>query len=146
MNTLEEFKAEWKKDTVINQLDLSRESLKSASIHSKYIDLLVDSKRRVSRKGHDLARMHQFKKKYWAGHLTKEELIEYGLPQYQLTAPLKSQTDSMLEADEDCIKIKEEVEELELIVFFLENVMKSIYSRSFDIKNSIDFSRFQAGN
>lgn len=139
-------KAEWKDDTKINQLDLSRESLKTPHIHSKYIDLLVDAKRKVSRKNHDLARMHQFKKRYWAGQLSKEELIDYGLPQYQLNAPLKSQVDSMLDADEDCIKIKEEIEECELIVFFLENVMKSIYSRSFDIKNSIDFSKFQAGN
>ncbi len=44
------------------------------------------------------------------------------------------------------IMLKEEIEECELIVFFLENVMKRIYSRSFGVKNSIEFSKFQAGN
>lgn len=143
---LDSLKDEWKKDTVINQLDLSRESLKTPHVHSKYVDLLVDAKRKVSRKRHDLARMQQFKTRYFNGLLTKEELKEYDLPQYQYSKPLKSEMQNMLDADEDCIKIKEEIEECELIVFFLENVMKSIYSRSFDIKNSIEFSKFQAGN
>lgn len=144
--SLDEIKAEWKKDTVINEHDLSRESLKSPHIHSKYIDMLVDAKRKVSRKKHDLARMQQFKTRYFSGLLTKDELIEYNLPQYQYSKPLKSDMAGVLDADEDCIKIKEEIEECELIVFFLDNVMKSIYSRSFDIKNSIEFSKFQAGN
>lgn len=143
---IEELKKEWQIDTKINELDLSRESLKTPHVHSKYVDMLVDAKRKVSRKRHDLARMQQFKTRYFSGLLTKDELVEYDLPQYQFTRPLKGEMQNMLDADEDCIKIKEEIEECELIVFFLENVMKSIYSRSFDIKNSIDFSKFQAGN
>lgn len=143
---LTELKESWKIDTKINELDLSRESLKSPQLHSKYINLLVDSKRRVSRKRHDLARMQHFKTRYWNGQLSKAELIEYDIPQYQLNSPLKSQLESMFDADEDCIKIKEEIEELELSVFFLENVMKSLYSRSFDIKNSVEWNKHLAGN
>lgn len=143
---LEELKQSWKSDTKINELDLSRESLKTPHLHSKYLDLLIDAKRRTSKTRHDLARMQQFKGRYYRGELSKDELKEYGLPQYQFNAPLKSQMESVLDADEDCIKIKENIEELETMVYMLEAIMKSIYSRSFDIKNSIEFTKFQAGN
>lgn len=142
---LEEMKREWKVDANINELDLTRESLKVPKLHSKYIDMYVDSKRKFSRKKHDLARMQQFKARYYRGELSKAELTEYGLPQYQLNKPLNSQMDAVLAADEDCIKISEEIDEIELQIIFLEGVMKSIYSRSFDIKNSIEFAKFQAG-
>lgn len=145
MYNLEQLKEAWKVDVKISELDLSRESLKVPSLHSKYLDLLVDAKRKLSRKRHDLARMHQFKQKYWAGLLTKEELKEYDLPQYQYSKPLKGEVDAKLAGDDDCIAIQEEIEEIELQVFFLESVMKSVHSRSFDIKNSIEFSKFQAG-
>lgn len=142
---IEELKKEWKRDAQINELDLSREALKVPQLHSKYIDLFTDAKRKFTRKKHDLARMQQFKARYYRGELTKAELVEYNLAQYQLNKVLNSQMEAVLAADEDCIKIAEEIEELEIIVFFLEGVMRSIYSRSFDIKNSIAFSVFQAG-
>jgi len=143
---LEELQQEWKIDTKINELDLSRESLKTPHLHSKYIDHLVGAKRRLSRAKHDLARMAAFKVKYWSGHLTKEELIEYELPQYQYTKPLKSEVEGKLLADEDYIKILDNIEGLEIMIGFLESVMKSIFARSFDIKNSIEWGKFQAGN
>lgn len=144
--TLDQLKNEWKTDTKIDQHDLSRESLNGAKLHSKYLDLLIECKREAKRHTHDLARMYQFKQRYWSGLFTKEELKEFNLPQYQFAKPLKAEMDSKLAADEDCISIQESIDECELKIFFLESVMKSVHSRSFDIKNSIDFARFQAGN
>lgn len=143
---LDEIQQNWKKDCSINELDLSRESLKIPHLHSKYIDLLVGAKRQVSRAGHDLARMQHVKSKYYKGELTKAELEGYELIPYQFNKPLKSEMEAILDADEDCIKIKENIEGLGIMIYFLESVMKSIQSRSFDIKNSIEWGKFQAGN
>ena len=145
MTTLTEIKALWKADAVINELDLSKESLRSPMLHSKYLDLLVDAKRKLSSKRRDLIRMQQFKIKYWNGHCTKDELVALDLPQYQFTKPLKGELDDKLSADDDCIQILEHIEELEVIVFTLESIMKAINSRGWDIKNSIEWNKFQAG-
>ena len=144
--TLSELQKEWKIDCKINELDLTREALRVPHLHSKYIDHLITAKRQMSSLKHDLSRIYNFKKRYWDGLLTKEELEEYRLPQYQFAKPLKSELDTKLAADEDCIKILKRIEEIEIMTGFLESVVKSIFSRSFDIKNAIDFARFQAGN
>lgn len=146
MPTLSEIKADWSKDSKINDLDLSREALRGPSLHSKYLDLLVDAKRQTAKHRHDLAKMQALKVRYWNGLLSKAELEQYGLPQYQYAKPMKAEIDSKLAADDDCIDIQEKIDELEIIIYTLESIMKSIASRGWDIRNAIEWNKFQAGS
>lgn len=142
---IDELKESWAKDSIISEFDLSREALRVPQLHSKYIDLLIGSKMNLAKRKHDLARMQNLKARYYRGELSKDELSQYNLVQWQYNKPLKSEMDSFLDADEDCILIKGKIEYFEMMVYFLESIMKSIASRSFDIKNSIEFKKFQAG-
>ena len=142
---LDELKAEWAKDSIIKENDLNREALRTPQLHSKYLELLINAKMKLAKLKHDLARVEQFKIRYWKGELTKEELTEYNLPQWQYNKPLKSELESMLAADEDCILIKNKMDYCEMMIYFLESVMNAIKSRGWDIRNAVEYLKFQAG-
>ena len=142
---IDELKEMWAEESVIVQTDLTRESLRSPHLHSKYLDILINAKMRAAAYRHDLARLHLLKSRYWKGELTKEELAEQGWPQYQYNKPLKSEVDGMLDADAECIKIKTKIEYLELMIFQLDSIMNAIKSRGWDIRNAIDFLKYQSG-
>jgi hypothetical protein len=142
---IDELKTTWAKDSIISEMDLSREALRTPQLHSKYIDLLIDSKMKLATRKHDLARMQNLKSRYYRGELSKDELLQYELVQWQYNKPLKSEMDSVLDADEDCILIKGKIEYFDMMVYFLESIMKSIASRGWDIKAAIEFKKFQAG-
>ena len=145
MATIDEIKELWAEDSRIKESELARESLRTPHLHSKYLDMLINAKMKVSAYQHDLARMQQFKTRYYKGELTKEELVEYDLPQWQYNKPLKSEIESILNADADCIKIRQKIDYISLMVFQLENIMQAIKGRPWDIRNSIEFLKYQSG-
>ena len=51
-----------------------------------------------------------------------------------------------LDTDEDVIKLTDKLEYLNTCMNLCEGVMKSISSRSFDIKNAIEWTKFTNGS
>lgn len=142
---IDELKQMWASDSQIKETELARESLRTPHLHSKYLDMLINAKMKVSAYQHDLARMQLFKARYYKGELTKDELLEYGLPQWQYNKPLKSEMDGLLDADADCIKIRQKIDYVTLMVFQLEQIMNAIKGRGWDIRNAIEFLKYQSG-
>ena len=50
-----------------------------------------------------------------------------------------------LDSDPDVIKMNDKVEYIEACLTQLDYIMRSINSRSFDIKNAIEWSKFTSG-
>ena len=142
---IDELKAEWANDSEIRETELTRESLRTPHLHSKYLDLLVNAKMKAAAYRHDLARMQQFKTRYYKGELTKDELTQHNLQQWQYNKPLKSEMEGLLDADADCIKIKQKIDYVDLMVFQLDSIMNAIKGRGWDIRNAIEFLKYQQG-
>ena len=53
--------------------------------------------------------------------------------------------DMFLDADEDLAKIKAKIKYFEMILFFLESVLKQISARQYQIKNAIEWEKFRSG-
>ena len=85
---IDEIKQMWSIDCEIDETQLTRESLKSPHLHSKYLDILINSKMKVVAYRHDLSRKSLLKIRYWRGELTKDELLENNLPQYLYSNPV----------------------------------------------------------
>jgi hypothetical protein len=51
-----------------------------------------------------------------------------------------------LEADQDLITIEMKIEFIGKALFFLDNILKMISNRSFQIKNAIEWEKFINGN
>ena len=135
---------EWKKDTVLDDLNLDQESTRIPNLHAKYITLLSDDRR--------LLRGYQSQKKqiisklrnYYSGSATQEELSDIGREQF-LGKTLKNEIMINVGLDELIISIDAKISMLEVKVLTLEEIMKSINSRGYQIKNAIDWRRLTLG-
>lgn len=142
---LKQLQDEWSKDSKINQLDLSNETARVPSLHSKYINLLSSTKRDVLQAEKVYLKLRRIMTKYYQGSLTKEELNEYELEQYQGKKPLKTELDALLEHDDDMMAAKMAIEEQVICKEYLESVMKSIHSRTYDMKNVLAWLTYSQG-
>lgn len=143
---LDDLKEEWKKDSVIDESNLSGESLRISSLHSKYLSTLIDAKQKLIKREYDVNVLRKKKTRYYRGEMTKDELKENGWDQYQMNKPLKSELNDILSADDDMIKEMIKIAHLKLIIYFLESVLGSLKNRGFEIKNSITWSQYISGN
>lgn len=143
---LDDLKREWEKDSEIDETKLSQASLSIPKLHSKYLNVLVDTKQKLMKRKYDFNSLKKIKIRYYKGELTKQELEEMGWDQWQYNKPLKSELGDILDGDEDIIREKVKIEYLETIIYFLESVLGSIRNRGFDIKNAISWNQYLSGN
>lgn len=142
---IEQIKTEWARDSEIDQLNIGSESLKNAKLHSKYVNELADWKILAADKQNDYNMLRKVKFRYYRGELSKDELTKYGLVQYQGPKHLKNEMNEILDGDMELCQCKNEVESAQIAISLLESIIKSIFSRGFDIKNYIDYEKFRSG-
>ena len=142
---LSEIQSEWEIDSKIDNLNLDGESLKISRYHSKYLNLLTSSKLQLRKAESDYLRLHRNKSKYYRGEMSKEELAELEWTQYLGPKLLKTDVNTMIETDDDIIRITDKIEYLKTVNYQLENIIKSLASRSFDIKNAISWMQYTTG-
>jgi hypothetical protein len=143
---LDEIIENWKIDSVIDSYNISNEAIKNAKLHSKYLTELVNFKSKLIDLKSDYNLMRQFKRRYYRGELSKEELTKYSLAQYQGPKHLKTELVEILDGDVDLINIQKEIDIVELGISSIETIIKAIFSRGFDIKNHIENEKFRSGN
>ena len=141
---IDEILNEWKKDTELDDLNLDKESVRIPNLHAKYITLLSDDRRLIrgyqSQKKQIISRLRN----YYSGSATQQELADLGREQF-LGKTLKNEIMINVELDESIISIDAKISLLEVKVLALEEIMKSINSRGYQIKNAIDWRRLTLG-
>lgn len=142
---LSEVQEQWAKDAIIDRTNLGFESIQNPILHSKYLTKLSNVKLLVRKAESDYLVMRKAKYRYFKGEMTREELAERGWRQYQGRAPLKSEMDEYLTTDDDMIKLTDKHEYLKTVQFTLEQIMKAIGSRGWEIKAAIEWEKMQAG-
>jgi len=142
MISLDDIQLMWKKDSEINIDDLHNESLKIASLHSKYYELYNNTS--LLRKRAELQYKNKKLERYnfYAGKADPEVYKEEPFP-YKVRD--KEGMQRHIEADEKLSEIFMKIEYYDTILKYLEEIIKMISNRTYQIKNSIDFLRFQSG-
>ncbi len=143
--TLDELKAEWQKDSYINHNDIGLESIKTSSYHSKYLSELSNHKSRIIQLENKYAIEKKQKIRYYNGVMEKDELEELGLLQYQGKKMLKTDLEVFLSAEPTLQLIDQKIQYTKICINFLENVIKNLYNRNFEIGNFISNKKFEAG-
>lgn len=136
---------EWEADSVVDTTRLGDESSRNPVIHAKYISYLTSTKIRHRKAISSLLMLKADKMRYYKGEMTKQELDDRGWPQYQGIKPLKSEMDGILQVDRDMITQEDRVAYLAAMVAQLESILKAINSRTWDIRNSIEWVKIQNG-
>ena len=142
---LSEIQEEWKVDSKINELELGREAVKVATLHSKYLTLLSNIKLQLRKAESDYNNMRRVKYKYYRGELSRDELEKLNLEQYLGNKPLKNEMDEFMLCDEDLNLLTDKIEYYKTVVFTLEQILRSLNSRTWDIKLAIEWNKFTNG-
>lgn len=142
---LTEIQESWKNDSKINELDLGKSSINTAELHSKYLNLLTNAKLQLRKSEADYLRLRRVKIKYFRGEMTREELETLGWEQYQGIKPLKNELEDYITCDDDIISAIDKVEYLKTMVYQLEQILRSLNGRAWEIKNAIEWTKFTNG-
>ena len=139
--TLDELKEQVAKDLKVNDERLDTEALKNQELYAKYLDHKSRFELLLHKAKGDYKKMYREKWEYYGG---KADAKVYVTKPFDLKV-LKSDLSVYIESDDEIIQCEHKVAYLETVVKYIDGVLKSINSRGWDIKNAIDWKKFEAG-
>jgi hypothetical protein len=140
--TFEELQTESKKDLIIeNNERLEQESFKNQIIKPKYLEYKSRFELLLYRAKGDYQKLYRDKWEYYGG---KADAKVYAAKPFDLKV-LKNDLHMYINADDDIIGLSYKISRLETIIKYIEGVIKSIDNRGWDIKNAIEWKKFEAG-
>lgn len=146
MQSLDEILNMWDIDSEIDDNHLDASSIKTAKLHSKYLKILINAKMRKSKIDIDFNSLKKIKIKYYRGEMTREELAERNWVQYQYNKPLKNEMEEFLKGDDDLNKLLQRQQYVDNIIYATEAILAQLKQRDWQIRNSITWKTFLAGN
>lgn len=134
----------WEQDSNINRNELDHEALNVSKLHHKYHKIYTNERLLLRKYEFDLKQLRLEKFEFYTQGPTKETM-EKGWTLPPIGKILKADAGTYVDADPDIVSLTLKVgiqhEKIEL----LESIIKSIMNRGFQIKNAIDFMKFQSG-
>ena len=142
MMDLDKIQEMWQNDAVIDPDNLHDESLKIPQLHSKYYTLYntITLLREKAREKYNRVRLERYN--YYSGKAPAEVYVEDPFP-YKVRD--KEALQRYMEADDKLNSIDLKIRYCDVMLKFLEEIIKTIANRTFQIKNAIEWHRFQAG-
>ena len=139
---LEKIHAMWEKDSHIDPDNLHDESLRIPQLHSKYYTLYntITLLREKAREQYNKVRLERYN--YYTGKATAEVYAEEPFP-YKVRE--KDAIQRHLEADDKMNKIDMKIKYYDVMLKFLEEIIRAVSNRTYQIKNAIEWNKFQAG-
>ena len=138
---LSDLQAQWEKDSPIDEMNLGGESTKIPILHARYLNLLTSTKLNLRKAESEYYNMRRKKFRYYRGEMSRSELEDEGWSQWQGTKPLKNEMDEFLSFDSDLIGLQDKIEYFKTVLYQLEQIIRSLNSRTWDIKNAIEIGR-----
>ena len=140
---LEQIQEMWEKDSKIDPDNLHDESLKIPQLHSKYYTLYntITLMREKARSQYSKVRLERYN--YYTGKAPAEAYIEEPFP-YKVIE--KDAIQRHLEADDKMNKVDMKIKYYDIMLKFLEEIIRNISGRTYQIKNAIEWNKFQAGD
>lgn len=136
---LEDIRVEWKADSKIeDELKLDNESLRTASLHQKYMDMLSQESYTLKKLYGEKTRIYKEKWLYYSGKASPEVYKEKGVFQHKV---LKNDLEMFIESDDEYLEKKLQIDYQEEKVKFLESVIKQISQRDWQIRNAIEWRK-----
>ena len=139
---LEKVQEMWEKDSQIDPDNLHDESLKIPQLHSKYYTLYntITLLREKARESYAKVRLERYN--YYTGKATAEVYAEEPFP-YKVRE--KDAIQRHLDADDKMNKIDMKIKYYDVTLKFLEEIIRNVSGRTYQIKNAIEWQKFQSG-
>jgi len=138
---LDEIQLLWEEDSKIDEDELHIESTKIPSLHAKYYRILNNI---LLLKKIEENKFKQLKKEKWQYYTGKAD------PEVYIDKPfdhkvLRQDVDKYMDADEDLIKVCSKIDYYQIMLNYLDSILKTINNRTYQIKNSIEWQQFIRG-
>ena len=139
---LEQIQEMWQKDSVMDPDNLHDESLKIPQLHSKYYILYntITLLREKAKTSYSKVRLERYN--YYSGKAPAEVYEQEPFP-YKVRD--KEALQRHMDADEKLSTVERKVRYYDTELKFLEEIIKNISNRTYQIKNAIEWQQFQAG-
>ena len=139
---LEQIQEMWQKDSVIDPDNLHDESLKIPQLHSKYYTIYntITLLREKARESYNRIRLERHN--YYTGKAPAEKYVEEPFP-YKVRE--KDAIQRHMDADEKMSTINMKIKYYDVILKFLEEIIRNVSNRTYQIKNAIEWQQFQSG-
>lgn len=146
--TLDEIKLMWKKDCIVDDIELDKSSLDVPKLHAKYSELLSDTLVKLKQKQFQYNLLIKDKWLWFNGKLDKETIDKYGWKDdpFDGMKVMKADMHYFFNSDDDLTKLKAQEELLKIQMDFLKECMQNITWRHQTIRNTIDWRKFMAGS
>lgn len=141
---LEEISQEWVKDSKIDTTELDIESIKIPQLHSKYLKIYFEERRKLKALEFQSKELFLNKYEYYHGRLSDEELQQLNWEPF-MKRLMKNEVDLYLESDKDIIQTNMRIVNQKEKLDMLEEILKNLNQRNFQIKNAIDWKKFTQG-
>ena len=138
---LDELKLQVQNDLKVDDEHLDTESLKNQEIKAKYLDIKSKYELLLFKAKGDYKRIYRDKWEYYGG---KADAKVYVSKPFDIKV-LKTDLSVYITSDEDVIDAENKIGYLETVVDYIKGVIKSVDNRGWDIKNAIEWKKFEAG-
>ena len=139
--TLDELKHQVREDLKVDDEHLDTESLKNKEIKAIYLDHKSRFELLLYQAKGQYKRLYREKWEYYGG---KADAKIYASKPFDLKV-LKTDLSVYITADEEIIDAENKIGYLETVVDYIKGVIKSVDNRGWDIKNAIEWKKFEAG-
>ena len=139
---LEQIQEMWQNDSVIDPDNLHDESLKIPQLHSKYYTIYntISLLREKARESYNRIRLERHN--YYTGKAPAEVYVEDPFP-YKVRE--KDAIQRHMEADDKLNAIDMKIKYYDTTLKFLEEIIRVVSNRTYQIKNAIEWQKFQSG-
>ena len=132
----------WEKDSNIDLDNLHTESINIPKLHAKYYEIynnivLLKKKAEQQRKN---TRYERYE--YFTGKADPQVYTENPFPKKIRD---KDTLQKYLDADESLSSVSLKIDYYDTILNYLESILRVIQNRTYQIKNAVEFMKFQAG-
>jgi len=141
---LEEIQTLWDADSQIDRSELGDESLRIVKLHAKYFKIFSQERLLLRKMEADLKELYRDKYEWYNGNSSRELLEQRGWEPNPLKI-LRTDVAMYIGADEAMRTASLRVDLQNEKVLFLESIIKSLSTLGFNIKNAIEWSKFQNG-
>ena len=139
--TLDELKLQVEKDLKVNDERLDTESYRNQELYAKYLDHKTNFEFLLYRAKGEYKVLYRQKWEYYGG---KADAKVYAAKPFDIKV-LKNDLTMYIQSDDDILEIQGKISYYESIIKYVDGVIKSIDNRGWDIKNAIEWKKFEAG-
>ena len=139
---LDKIQEMWERDSHIDPDNLHDESLKIPQLHSKYYTIYntITLMREKARDSYNRIRLERYN--YYTGKAPAEV---YAAEPFPYKVREKDAIQRHMDADEKLNKVNMKIKYYDTTLKYLEEIIRIISNRTYQIKNAIEWNKFQAG-